>query len=258
MEYRLLGSSGVKVSQLCFGTMSFGGDADEETSAALFQRCRDEGVVACVNNGLEKTCTAAAGVPNADELCGNGVDDDGCSNTCQIAAVCGNSIVETGEAELSLYVKHNSGYPTIHVRRYTLRPDGFVSVHGPYAGGEMITRPLIFSGNQLTINYATSAAGSMWCELQDENGTPIPGLVPIPTNAMPPMPDANATIVASDLNNDGTMDSSQFDANGDGIADIFQAAVAADFVLLGLEQRGENLEDIFRQLTTGAAGATPR
>ncbi len=32
---------------------------------------------------------------------------------------------------------------------------------------------------------------------------------------------------------------------------IFQAAVAADLVLLGLEQRGENLEDVFRQLTTG-------
>ena len=55
------------------------------------------------------------------------------------------------------------------------------------------------------------------------NGSPIPGLVPIPTNAMPPMPDAAATIVASDLNGDGTMDSSQFDANGDGTADIFQA-----------------------------------
>jgi len=27
-------------------------------------------------------------------------------------------------------------------------------------------------------------------------------------------------------------------------------------VLLGLEQRGENLEDIFRQLTTGSAGAS--
>jgi ABC-2 type transport system ATP-binding protein len=40
-------------------------------------------------------------------------------------------------------------------------------------------------------------------------------------------------------------------------ADIFQAAVAADLVLLGLEQRGENLEDIFRQLTTGTAGARP-
>lgn len=40
-------------------------------------------------------------------------------------------------------------------------------------------------------------------------------------------------------------------------ADIFRAAVSANLVLVGLEQRGENLEDIFRQLTTGpAAGAS--
>ncbi|MDH3625871.1 MAG: ABC transporter ATP-binding protein [Myxococcales bacterium] len=39
--------------------------------------------------------------------------------------------------------------------------------------------------------------------------------------------------------------------NQDLRAAIFRAAVAADLVLLGLEQRGENLEDIFRQLTTG-------
>ncbi len=39
--------------------------------------------------------------------------------------------------------------------------------------------------------------------------------------------------------------------NQDLRADIFRAAVGADLVLLGLEQRGENLEDIFRQLTTG-------
>jgi aryl-alcohol dehydrogenase-like predicted oxidoreductase len=44
MQYRFLGSTGVKVSQLCFGTMSFGGDADESTSAALFRRCRDAGI----------------------------------------------------------------------------------------------------------------------------------------------------------------------------------------------------------------------
>lgn len=37
-------------------------------------------------------------------------------------------------------------------------------------------------------------------------------------------------------------------------AEIFQAAVAAELVLLGLEQRGENLEDVFRQLTTSATG----
>lgn len=37
-------------------------------------------------------------------------------------------------------------------------------------------------------------------------------------------------------------------------ADIFQAAVAGELVLLGLEQRGENLEDVFRQLTTSTTG----
>ncbi len=44
MEYRSLGKTGVLVSALCFGTMSFGGDADEETSAAMFHRCREAGI----------------------------------------------------------------------------------------------------------------------------------------------------------------------------------------------------------------------
>ena len=44
MQYTYLGNTGVKVSSLCFGTMSFGGDADEETSAAMFHRCREAGI----------------------------------------------------------------------------------------------------------------------------------------------------------------------------------------------------------------------
>jgi aryl-alcohol dehydrogenase-like predicted oxidoreductase len=44
MEYKLLGNTGVKVSSLCFGTMSFGGDADEKISAAMFNRCREVGI----------------------------------------------------------------------------------------------------------------------------------------------------------------------------------------------------------------------
>ncbi|MBV9468937.1 MAG: aldo/keto reductase, partial [Abitibacteriaceae bacterium] len=44
MEYRILGRTGVHVSSLCFGTMSFGGDADEPTSAAMFKRCREAGI----------------------------------------------------------------------------------------------------------------------------------------------------------------------------------------------------------------------
>jgi aryl-alcohol dehydrogenase-like predicted oxidoreductase len=44
MEYRILGNTGVKVSALCYGTMSFGGEADDDTSAAMYRRCRDAGI----------------------------------------------------------------------------------------------------------------------------------------------------------------------------------------------------------------------
>ena len=44
MEYRPLGRTGVQVSQLCFGTMPFGGDADEEAAARMYAACRDAGI----------------------------------------------------------------------------------------------------------------------------------------------------------------------------------------------------------------------
>jgi aryl-alcohol dehydrogenase-like predicted oxidoreductase len=44
MKYINLGKTGVKVSQLCFGTMSFGAEADEEMSTKMFRRCREAGV----------------------------------------------------------------------------------------------------------------------------------------------------------------------------------------------------------------------
>jgi aryl-alcohol dehydrogenase-like predicted oxidoreductase len=44
MKYRFLGNTGVRVSELCYGTMSFGGDADEQTSEQLYRACRDAGI----------------------------------------------------------------------------------------------------------------------------------------------------------------------------------------------------------------------
>ena len=44
MKFNLLGATGVKVSELCFGTMSFGGDADADESARLYGACRDAGI----------------------------------------------------------------------------------------------------------------------------------------------------------------------------------------------------------------------
>ena len=44
MEYKLLGNTGVKVSPLCFGTMTFGWGADQKTSTAIFHRCLETGI----------------------------------------------------------------------------------------------------------------------------------------------------------------------------------------------------------------------
>jgi hypothetical protein len=84
-------------------------------------------------------------------------------------------VVPAGEAEMSFYVQRHYGQPTHHLQRMVLRTDGFASVHAPYAGGEMLTKPLRFSGKELVINFATSAAGSVWVELQDADGKAISG-----------------------------------------------------------------------------------
>jgi len=85
------------------------------------------------------------------------------------------NIVETGPEEMSIYVNQDYAQPTAHIRRYSLRIDGFVSVNAAYARGEMITKPFIFSGDSLFINFSTSAAGSIRIEIQDGNGFPLNG-----------------------------------------------------------------------------------
>jgi aryl-alcohol dehydrogenase-like predicted oxidoreductase len=44
MKFKPLGRTGVQVSQLCFGTMSFGGDADATAAAAMYKAARDAGI----------------------------------------------------------------------------------------------------------------------------------------------------------------------------------------------------------------------
>ena len=84
-------------------------------------------------------------------------------------------IVPTGPAEMSLYISRHNAQQSAHVARYTLRTDGFASVRAGYQGGEMLTRPLVFAGGALEINFATSAAGSIRVEIQDAAGKPMPG-----------------------------------------------------------------------------------
>ncbi len=82
----------------------------------------------------------------------------------------------SGETEISFMVNH--GYWQEYksrLQRYSIRPDGFVSLQATYAGGEVVTRAVTFTGNTLQINYATSAGGYLKVELQDEQGDAIPG-----------------------------------------------------------------------------------
>jgi hypothetical protein len=85
------------------------------------------------------------------------------------------NVVQTGPEEISLYVNEAYAQPAAHLKRYTLRLDGFASLNAPYKGGEVLTKPFVFAGKELEINYATSAAGAVRIEVQDEAGTPVPG-----------------------------------------------------------------------------------
>jgi aryl-alcohol dehydrogenase-like predicted oxidoreductase len=63
MEFKALGRTGVKVSSLYLGTMSFGGDADPAEAARIYGACRDAGI-----NFFD--CADAYGKGRAEEILG--------------------------------------------------------------------------------------------------------------------------------------------------------------------------------------------
>ena len=93
-----------------------------------------------------------------------GLDPERWSNRANYVAL---NLLPTGPQELSIY--HRSG------DRYVLRTDGFISIHTGSQEGELLTRPLRFSGAQLLLNHSTSAAGGIRVEIQDATGKPLPG-----------------------------------------------------------------------------------
>ncbi|MFA7160008.1 MAG: hypothetical protein WC299_11955 [Kiritimatiellia bacterium] len=83
--------------------------------------------------------------------------------------------VRGDEPEISLYVTEGYYTPRCRLRRYTVRQDGFVSIHAGARNGEFTTRPLRFEGSKLFINFSTSAPGLVRAEIQDLSGKPVPG-----------------------------------------------------------------------------------
>ncbi|MCA9021028.1 MAG: hypothetical protein KDA74_12855, partial [Planctomycetaceae bacterium] len=93
-----------------------------------------------------------------------GIGQDGWANRANYAAI---GIHQTGPAEMSFFLTGG--------RRYVTRLDGIASVNASLTGGTLLTKPIRFSGNELEINYSTSAAGQILVELQDSTGKPLPG-----------------------------------------------------------------------------------
>ena len=79
------------------------------------------------------------------------------------------------EPELTLYTHEDHWKKPTRLRRNTIRIDGFVSLQAKRQPGEFVTKPIIFKGQELTLNFATSAAGFIRVEIQDQTGRPLPG-----------------------------------------------------------------------------------
>lgn len=119
MEYRLIGRTGLKVSPLCFGTMSFGQIADLDEARAMFNRCREAGInfFDCANsysNGAAEEMLGAIIRDCRDELVittkvgnatGQDVNDRGHSRR-HIIKACEDSLRRLGVDRVEFYFLH--------------------------------------------------------------------------------------------------------------------------------------------------------
>ncbi len=113
--------------------------------------------------------TARAGNNHFDRLFQNAfirpeLAPDSFSNKVNYTAL---NVQPTSPTQMSIY--HQQGY------RYVLRTDGFASVHAGARVGEMLTKPLVFFGNELVLNLSTAIIGGVQVELQTGQGEAIPG-----------------------------------------------------------------------------------
>jgi len=91
-----------------------------------------------------------------------------------------NGIVETKSAhpgcdnEISFYCQEGRFFKEPpKVWRYTIRLDGFASQSSVYPESTLYTKPFIFEGKDLFINFSTSAYGCMKFTITDEDGKSI-------------------------------------------------------------------------------------
>lgn len=81
------------------------------------------------------------------------------------------SDIKGADDELSMYMPEGNwtGNPA-ELIRYTIRYGGFVSMHSGAKEKMLVTKPFIYDGENLFINFETSALGYMYFTLVDDSG----------------------------------------------------------------------------------------
>lgn len=125
MQYRKLGSAGVKVSPLCLGTMMFGGPTSEPDSIRIIHRAIDDGVnfidtanmyvkgesERIVGNAVRDRRDKVVLATKVRVATGPGPNDAGCSRYHILREV-ENSLRRLGLEHIDLYYLHQYDYET--------------------------------------------------------------------------------------------------------------------------------------------------
>jgi len=81
------------------------------------------------------------------------------------------SPIPGAEPEIAIFLPRDASIKPVTVGRWGIRRDGFFSLKSTYKPCFLRTKPLIFEGSQLHLNFATSVAGGMVLTLVTQDGT---------------------------------------------------------------------------------------
>ncbi len=95
---------------------------------------------------------------------------------CYVTGICETAGDWPGEPnELSFYTFDGCGTRINDLLRYTVRMDGFYSWRGNFGGGEILTKPMTFTGEKMSVNFSTSALGALRIRFCDLDGNDLEG-----------------------------------------------------------------------------------
>ncbi len=84
-------------------------------------------------------------------------------------------VIQTAKREMSFFITRGYGTPEVSLERMTLRLDGFAALHAGFKEGVLLTKPMVWEGQRLLLNYSTGSKGYIKIVLTDEKGNELSG-----------------------------------------------------------------------------------